>query len=119
MANIHATGEKALRIEASIADALAMVQEASKDVPKYASDIVTIFDKMPVFDYTSFCFYAYDSAALFEWMLKMNPREYLSFSMDAPDSFFYVLYGGVAGLYEQAKKHIADMSAAHATVSTS
>lgn len=103
MAKIDIVDERTIRIEARLEDALSMVKEASSDVEKYAFDIVTIYEKMPEFEYTYFCFYAYDSATLFERMLGMDPKTYFSFSMDAPDCFFYVLYGGMAGLYEQAK----------------
>jgi hypothetical protein len=84
-----------------------MVQEASQHPDVYASEIVTIYEKMPEFEYTFFCFYAYDSALLFERMLGIDPKEYLSFSLDVPDSFFYSLYGGMSGLYENAKKLIS------------
>lgn len=81
-----------------------MVNEAARDVPTYAQDIVTIYEKMPAFDFTSYCFYAYDSARLFEFVLGMDPRNYNSFSLNAPDAFFYALYGGMAALYEGAKQ---------------
>ncbi|GJM79729.1 hypothetical protein HMSSN139_22250 [Paenibacillus sp. HMSSN-139] len=58
---------------------------------------------MPEFQYTYFCFYAYDTAALFEHMLGIDPKQYLSFSLDAPDSFFYTLYGGMKGLSSAAR----------------
>lgn len=106
MATIDIIDEKTIRIGVQLEDAVKMVEEAARDVPKYASDIVTIFEKMPAFDYTSFCFYAYDSAKLFEYMLGINPRNYNSFSLDAPDSFFYALYGGMAALYDDAKQKV-------------
>jgi len=56
---------------------------------------------MPEFDYTHFCFYAYDSARLFERILDDDPKQCLSLILDAPDAFFYALYGGMAGLYER------------------
>lgn len=61
---------------------------------------------MPEFDFTYFCFYAYNSA-LFEKMLEIDPKNYTSFSLDAPDSFFYALYGGAAGLYNEAKQALS------------
>lgn len=81
-----------------------MIREAALRLDEYASEIITIYEKMPEFRYTHFCFYAYDSARLFEKMLGIDPKAYLSFSLDAPDAFFYALYGGMAGLYEEAKK---------------
>lgn len=81
-----------------------MVNEAVRDVSAYAWDIVTIYEKMPAFDYSSFCFYAYDSARLFEFVLGMDPRNYNSFSINAPDAFFYALYGGMVALYDTAKQ---------------
>ena len=107
MATIETFNESAIRIHVTIEDALTMLTEAVGDVPKYARDIVTIFEKMPAFDYTSFCFYAYNTASLFEFMLDMNPKNYTSFSLDAPDAFFYVLYGGMASLQDQAKTAFA------------
>lgn len=103
MASIDVVNESTIRISVKLEDAAKMVQEASGNIEKYAKDIVTIYEKMPFFDYTNFCFYAYDSAQLFEWVLGTNPREYRSFSLDAPDSFFYTLYGGMGALYGAAK----------------
>ena len=107
MATIAQVGEKGIRIGVTLQDAADMIEEASHHVDVYAKDIITIFEKMPAFDYTSFCFYAYDSAKLFEWRLGMDPRIYTSFSLDAPDSFFFALYGGMAALYNDAKAQIA------------
>ncbi len=104
MPNIEIVDEKTIKIGVQLEDAMAMVREAARDVAGYANDITVIYEKMPEFDYTYFCFYAYNSAALFEWMLKIDPKQYTSFSLDAPDSFFYALYGGMAALYEEAKK---------------
>lgn len=87
-----------------------MVSEAARDVQRYAHDIVTIYEKMPLFDFVNFCFYAYDSARLFERQLGVDPRNYASFSLDAPDAFFYALYGGMAGLYERAKAALEPQS---------
>jgi hypothetical protein len=109
MANIRILDEKTIRIAVTLDDAITMIREAERDIEKYAAEIVTIVEKMPVFEYTSFCFYAYDSARLFEYMLGMDPRRYTSFSLDAPDSFFYVLYGGMLGLRSRAEDCIARM----------
>ncbi|KXH78807.1 hypothetical protein [Sporosarcina sp. HYO08] len=107
MAKVHIIDEKTLKIELSISDAISMVQEAAKDIRKYAKEIMAIYDAMPIFQYTHFCFYAFNNCAgLFEKMLSVDPKRYKSFSLDAPDSFFYSLYGGLAGLYEQAEKYI-------------
>lgn len=103
MANIEIVNEKTIRISVDLQDAVRMVNEAAKDVSTYAKDVVTIYEKMPAFDYTSFCFYAYDSARLFEFALGIDPRKYNSFSLNAPDAFFYTLYGGMAALYGDAK----------------
>lgn len=104
MATIQIVDDKTIKISVSLEDAIAMITEASRNVTAYAKDIVVIFEKMPEFEYTYFCFYAYDSAALFEHILEIDPKNYTSFSLDAPDSFFYALYGGMAGLYEEARK---------------
>lgn len=104
MANVDIVDDKTIRIKVTLEDAIAMVREASRQLGDYASEVVTIYEKMPEFQYTYFCFYAYDSARLFEQMLGIDPKEYTSFSLDAPDSFFYSLYGGMAGLYEEAKR---------------
>lgn len=102
MAQIDIIDETSIKITVTLADAVAMVREASQHVRQYASEIITICEKMPVFEYIYFCFYAYDSAQLFEHMLQIDPKQYLSFSLDAPDSFFYALYGGMNGLYQEA-----------------
>lgn len=107
MAKIEHHGEQAIFISVTLDDAVQMIQEAASHMDKYARDIVTIYEKMPAFDYTSFCFYAYDTAKMFEWLLGMSPREYTSFSLDAPDGFFLALYGGMAALYEEAKAKIS------------
>lgn len=102
MAKIEIVNEKTIRISVDLEDAVRMVNEAARDVVAYARDIVTMYEKMPAFDFTSFCFYAYDSAQLFEYVLGMDPRGYHSFSLTAPDAFFYTLYGGMAALYGTA-----------------
>lgn len=107
MANVEIIDEKTIRIKVSLEDAVTMVQTAALHIDEYASEIVTIYEKMPEFQYTFFCFYAYDSARLFERMLGIDPKAYTSFSLDAPDAFFYALYGGMAGLYEEAKKRVS------------
>lgn len=104
MARVDVLDEKTIKITVALEDAISMIREASLRIDDYASEIVTIYEKMPEFHYTYFCFYAYDSARLFEGMLGVDPKEYTSFSLDAPDSFFYSLYGGMAGLYEEAKR---------------
>jgi hypothetical protein len=108
VAKVHIIDPKTIRIEATMADAIVMVKEASENIEHYAQEIVTIYEKMPEFEYTYFCFYAYDTAQLFEKMLQTDPKQYLSFSMDAPDSFFYALYGGMGGLYGQAKRFVEE-----------
>lgn len=104
MAHIDIVDEKTIKIQVTLEDAIFMVQEASSRIDEYASEIITMYEKMPEFQYTYFCFYAYGSAQLFEHMLGVDPKQYTSFSLDAPDAFFYALYGGMAGLYEEAKK---------------
>ncbi len=104
MAEITIVDDQTIKISVRLEDAIIMVTEASRDTSLYASEIVTIYEKMPVFEYTYFCFYAYDSAVLFEFILGIDPKQYNSFSLDAPDSFFYALYGGMAALYDTAKQ---------------
>ena len=104
MAKVDIVDEKTIQIQVTMEDAISMVQEASRQLGEYASEVVTIYERMPEFQYTYFCFYAYDSATLFERMLGVDPKEYHSFSLDAPDAFFYSLYGGMAGLYASAKR---------------
>lgn len=116
MATIHIIDDKTIRISVGLEDALTMIRDAEGNTAKYAEEILTIAEKMPVFEYTSFCFYAYDSAALFERMLGMDPRKYTSFSLDAPDSFFYTLYGGMSALKGKAKQ---ELDAAQAAASLS
>jgi len=112
MARIDIIDEKTIRIGVQLEDALFMVEEARRAPAEYAHDIVTIAERMPEFQYTYFCFYAYDSAALFERMLGTDPKQYLSFSLDAPDAFFYALYGGMQALYPAAKASLASESTA-------
>lgn len=106
MANITVIDEKKIQISLELDDALTMIAEAGNNVNLYSDEIVTIAEKMPEFQYTYFCFYAYDTAALFEKMLGIDPKQYLSFSLHAPDSFFYTLYGGMkmlSGVISQVK----------------
>lgn len=106
MATIEIVDERTIKISVKLEDAISMVTLASLDIESYAHEIITIYEKMPEFQYTYFCFYAYDSAALFERMLGIDPKNYTSFSLDAPDSFFYALYGGMAGLVEEARRQL-------------
>ncbi|KIL41673.1 hypothetical protein SD70_06070 [Gordoniibacillus kamchatkensis] len=104
MATVTVLDEKTLKIAAGVEDAIALIHIAEQHIEQYAGEIVTIFEKMPEFGFVYFCFYAYDSARLFEQMLgDVDPKQYLSFSLDAPDAFFYTLYGGMAALQERAK----------------
>jgi len=107
MARAEKIDDKTLKIHLSLEDAVAMVQEAARRLDEYAAEIVTIYEKMPEFHHTFFCFYAYDTARLFERMLDVDPKEYLSFSLEAPDAFFTRLYGGMARLYEEAKRRLS------------
>lgn len=108
MANVNIIDDKKIKIELSMDDAIAMIQQAAEKIDEYAFEIVTIFEEMPNFQYTYYCFYAIEnSAQLFENMLGIDPKQYHSFSLDAPDAFFYSLYGGMASLYPQAKKYIS------------
>ncbi|MCM3171572.1 hypothetical protein [Paenibacillus sp. MER 99-2] len=103
MPQVDIINDTTLRITLRLEDATTMIQMAQQNQVEYAQEIITIFEKMPVFEYTHFCFYAYDSARLFERLLGMDPKAYLSFSLDAPESFFYALYGGMAALYESSQ----------------
>ncbi|MNQ98785.1 hypothetical protein D3C85_1144940 [compost metagenome] len=111
MAEVEILNPTSLRITATLEDAVTMIKDASDHLEEFASDIITICDKMPEFDYTYFCFYAYDTARLFERMLGMDPKQYLSFSMNAPDAFFYTLYGGMKGLYSLATNYLLQKEA--------
>jgi hypothetical protein len=111
VASVTVLDEKTIRITVHVDDALAMIREAERDIARYAKNVITIYEKMPEFQFVYFCFYAYDSAALFEHMLGVDPKQYLSFSLDAPDGFFFTLYGGMAALYEQAKAALLPVAA--------
>jgi hypothetical protein len=111
MPEIQIIDEKTITITVTLEDAIAMVTEASRDVAKYAEEIIKIYQKMPEFEYTFFCFYAYDTAVLFEHMLGIDPKKYTSFALNAPDSFFYALFGGMAGLQEAALQQASIMLA--------
>lgn len=101
MAEVTIVDEKTIKIAVDLEDALFMIREAGQNLEKYGDEIQIIAEKMPEFQYTFFCFYAYDTATLFEKMLGIDPKQYLSFSLDAPDSFFYTLYGGMKALSSQ------------------
>lgn len=118
MAHVEIIDDTTLRITLRLEDAITMVQIAQREQAEYAQEIITIYEKMPVFEYTHFCFYAYDSARLFERVLGMDPKAYLSFSLDAPESFFYALYGGMAALYESSLQLVqqADVASAGSDV---
>ena len=45
-------------------------------------------------------------------ILDDDPKQYLSLTLDAPDAFFYVLYGGMAGLYEMLRQERKTCAAA-------
>ncbi|WP_339283154.1 hypothetical protein [Paenibacillus sp. FSL R5-0486] len=114
MAHVEIIDDTTLRITLRLDDATTIVQLAQREQAEYAQEIITIYEKMPVFEYTHFCFYAYDSARLFERVLGMDPKAYLSFSLDAPESFFYALYGGMAALYESSLQLVQQADAASA-----
>ncbi|SDC44089.1 hypothetical protein SAMN05428987_1324 [Paenibacillus sp. CF095] len=114
MAHVEIIDDTKLRITLRLEDATTMVQTAQREQAEYAQEIITIYEKMPVFEYTHFCFYAYDSARLFERVLGMDPKAYLSFSLDAPESFFYALYGGMAALYESSLQLVQQANVASA-----
>lgn len=114
MAHVEIIDDTTLRITLRLEDATTMVQLAQREQAEYSQEIITIYEKMPVFEYTHFCFYAYDSARLFERMLGMDPKAYLSFSLDAPESFFYALYGGMSALYESSLQLVQRANAADA-----
>lgn len=118
MAHVEIIDDTTLRITLRLEDATTMVQLAQREQAEYAQEIITIYEKMPVFEYTHFCFYAYDSAKLFERVLGMDPKAYLSFSLDAPESFFYALYGGMTALYESSLQLVqqADVASAGSDV---
>lgn len=118
MAHVEIIDDTTLRITLLLEDATTMVQLAQREQAEYAQEIITIYEKMPVFEYTHFCFYAYDSARLFERVLGMDPKAYLSFFLEAPESFFYALYGGMAALYESSLQLVqqADVASAGSDV---
>lgn len=120
MAHVEIIDDTTLRITPRLEDATNMIQMAQREQTEYAQEIITIYEKMPVFEYTHFCFYAYDSARLFERVLGMDPKAYLSFSLDAPESFFYALYGGMGALYESSLQLVnqADVASAGSDVNT-
>lgn len=106
MATITVVDEKTIKIAVGLEDALTMIAEAENNVSRYAEEILAIAEKMPEFQFTYFCFYAYDTNLLFEKMLGIDPKQYLSFSLDAPDSFFYALYGGMKALSGAASRYL-------------
>ena len=108
MAKVSIIDENTVTIELTLEDAVSMVQKATTNIEKYAIEIVTNFEQMPKFNYIHYCFYAFEnSAKLFEDLLEIDPKNYNSFSVNAPDSFYHCLYGGMASLYPDAQKHIS------------
>ena len=49
MAKVEIIDEKTIRINMSLEDAVSMVREAALHIDEYASEIVTIYEKMPEF----------------------------------------------------------------------
>ena len=49
MAQIDIINETTIKIHVQLDDAVKMVQEAASHMEQYASDVVTIFEKMPFF----------------------------------------------------------------------
>jgi hypothetical protein len=74
VAAVEIIDERTISISVKLEDAIAMVTEASLHLDTYAQEIITIYEKMPEFEYTYFCFYAYDSATLFERILEVDPK---------------------------------------------
>lgn len=108
MAKVNIIDDNTVNIELTLEDAVSMIQKATNNIDKYAEEIVTTFEQMPKFNYTYYCFYAFDNSAnLFETMLDIDPKKYNSFSLNAPDAFFHCLYGGMASLYTDAQKYIS------------
>lgn len=108
MAKVNIIDEQTVNIELTLEDAVSMVQKATNNIDVYAKEIITIFEQMPKFNYVYYCFYAFDdSAKLFEAMLEIDPKNYYSFSVNAPDAFFHCLYGGMASLYLNAQEYIS------------
>ena len=103
MAKITVVDEKTIKIAVDLEETMiTMTREAEKNVERYAKDIVTIYEKMPEFQFVHFCFYAYDSAALFEHMLGSTRSSISPFPRCARWLLLYPLRG-MAALYERAK----------------
>lgn len=104
MAEVTVVDDRTVRIKLALEDAVAMIEEASCNTAAYAEEIIRIYEKMPEFEYTHFCFYAYDTAKLFEKLLPVDPKRFNAFRLEAPDAFFYALYGGMAGLVPECTR---------------
>lgn len=90
-----------LILETTLDDLHTIAQEAVKNIDLYKEEIAMIYEKMPKFDYTYFCFYAYSTYKLLENALGFNCDEVGHFRLKAADSFFYAFYGMIATLYHE------------------
>lgn len=88
-----------LILEADLSDLKVIIDEATKNIDLYKEEIAVIYEKMPIFKYKYFCFYAYATYRLLENSLKFNTDDVGHFRLIAPDSFYYAFYGMIATLH--------------------
>ncbi len=100
MANVHIENNELL-LEASLEDIEAIVKEAVKNIDQYKDEISVIYDKMPKFEYTYFCFYAYSTYRLLEKALHFSCEEVGHFRLTAPEEFYYAFFGVISTLYHE------------------
>lgn len=98
MANIRIE-KNDLIVEADLSDLKTIIDEATKNIDLYKDEIAVIYEKMPIFKYKHFCFYAYATYRLLENSLKFSADKVGHFRLIAPDSFYYAFYGMIATLH--------------------
>ncbi len=100
MANI-VIEKNELILEVTLDDLHVIAKEAVKNIDLYKEEIAVIFEKMPKFDYTYFCFYAYSTYKLLEAALQFDCDDVKHFRLKAPEPFYYAFYGMIATLYHE------------------
>ncbi|TQS76369.1 hypothetical protein DX933_01815 [Ornithinibacillus gellani] len=90
-----------LLLEVDLSDLQPLIEEANRNMDLYKDEIAVIHEKMPKFDYTYFCFYAYSTYRLLEATFQFDTAEVGHFRLIAPDSFYYAFYGMIETLHAQ------------------
>jgi hypothetical protein len=100
MANIKVEKNE-LILEIGLDDLKTIIDEATANIDLYKDEIAVIYQKMPGFDFTYFCFYAYSTYRLLEKAFHFSADEVGHFRLKAPESFYYAFYGMIATLHTE------------------